>query len=320
MADTDTAVAPVQERPAPPKLDELMLAMDVVDTLRHQDALVQKELTQEGRDEVLKARLREMYESQGLTVTDRILDEGIRALKESRFTYTPRGTGFARFMANLWVSRRAVGTVLAAIVVVLGVAIGWNAIRSGSERRAAEEARIELTETLPRQLETVGQTTLAAATDPAARAEVEQIIASGREALTLGNAAGARQAIAELDTTRAALNQVYELRIVNRPDQDTGVTRIPDINTRAENFYIIVEPVTPEGRVLSLPVVSEETGQTQTVSIWGQRVPEATFEAVARDKTDDGIIENNVLGEKPRGTLAVQYTMDAQPGRITDWQ
>ncbi|MCC6983929.1 MAG: hypothetical protein IT535_11710 [Bauldia sp.] len=320
MASTESAVAPVEERPPPPKLDELMLAMDVVDTLRHQDALVRKELTQEGRDEVLKARLREMYESQGLTVTDRILDEGIRALKESRFTYTPRGTGFARFMANLWVNRRVAGTALAAIVVVIAVAVGWNAIRSGSERRAVEEARIELTETLPRQLDTVGQTTLAAATDPAARAEVEQIIASGREALTLGNAAGAREAIASLDTTRGALNQTYELRIVNRPDQDTGVTRIPDINTRAENFYIIVEPVTSEGQVLSLPVQSEETGQTETVSIWGQRVSEATFNAVARDKTDDGIIENNVLGEKPRGTLTVQYTMDAQPGRITDWQ
>ena len=116
--------------------------MDVVDTLRHQDALVQKELTQEGRDEVLKARLREMYESQGLTVTDRILDEGIRALKESRFTYTPRGTGFARFMANLWVSRRVVGMALAAIVVVLGVVVGWNAIRSGNERRAVEAGRL----------------------------------------------------------------------------------------------------------------------------------------------------------------------------------
>jgi hypothetical protein len=319
MADTETAVAPVQERPPPPKLDELMLAMDVVDTLRHQDALVQKELTQEGRDEVLKARLREMYESQGLTVTDRILDEGIRALKESRFTYTPRGTGFARFMANVWVNRRVAGTALAAIVVVLGVMVGWNAIRSGSERRAAEEARIELTETLPRQLETIGQATLTAATDPAARTEVEQIIATGQEALTLGNAAGAREAIADLDTMRAALNQVFELRIVNRPNEDTGVSRIPDINQRVENLYIIVEPVTPDGEVIAVPVLNEETDRTETVRIFGQRVPESTFLAIQRDKTDDGIIQNNILGEKPRGTLDVRFSMPVETGRILEW-
>jgi hypothetical protein len=296
-----------------------MLAMDVVDTLRHQDALIQKELTQEGRDEGLKARLREMYESQGLTVTDRILDEGIKALRESRFTYTPRGTGFARTLANLWVRRRAVGTGLAAIIVVLAVVVGWNAIRSGSEQRAAEEARIELTETLPRQLETVGQTTLAAATDPSARAQVEQIISAGEAALTLGNAAEARSAIASLDVIRAALNQTYRLRIVNRPNQDTGVTRIPDINQRAENFYIIVEPVTADGQVISIPVLNEETDSTETVSIFGQRVPASTYNTIARDKGDDGIIQNNILGEKPRGTLEVQYSMPAETGRILEW-
>ncbi|MCB1487298.1 MAG: hypothetical protein KDJ88_07550, partial [Bauldia sp.] len=85
MADT---AAPATEAPAP-QLDDVMLAMDVVDTLRHQDSLVERELGQESRDEALKARLRQIYESQGLEVTDRILDQGIAALKESRFTYTP---------------------------------------------------------------------------------------------------------------------------------------------------------------------------------------------------------------------------------------
>ncbi len=319
MASTETAVAPLEERPPPPKLDELMLAMDVVDTLRHQDMLVQKELTQEGRDEVLKARLREMYVSQGLTVTDRILDEGIKALKESRFSYTPRGTGFARTMANAWVNRRAVGTAFAAAVVVLALVVGWNSIRAGSERRAAEQARIELTETLPRQLQTVGEATLAAASDPNAREDVQQLIADGQAALTLGNAAGARAAIAGLEAARTALVQTYELRIVNRPNEDTGVFRINDAAPGGRNYYLIVEAVTPEGRVLSLPILSEETNQTETVSKWGQRVPVETYNAVGRDKSDNAIIENNILGEKPRGTEEVRYTMNALPGRITDW-
>ena len=80
---------------AAPKLDELMLAMDVVDTLRHQEGLVEKALGEDSRDATLKERLRTLYEGQGLKVSDRILDDGIRALKESRFTYDPAPPSFA---------------------------------------------------------------------------------------------------------------------------------------------------------------------------------------------------------------------------------
>jgi hypothetical protein len=71
--------------------------------------------------------------------------------------------------------------------------------------------------------------------------------------------------------------------------------------------------------VLSLPVVNQEDGKTYTVSKWGVRVPEATFNAVRDDKTDDGIVEDNILGEKRRGTQKVTYLMPVEPGAITQW-
>jgi heme exporter protein D len=45
-------------QPAPAKLDDLMMAMDVVDTLRHRDRLVERELNEEAREEQLISRLR----------------------------------------------------------------------------------------------------------------------------------------------------------------------------------------------------------------------------------------------------------------------
>ncbi|MBN9021903.1 MAG: hypothetical protein J0H08_07390, partial [Rhizobiales bacterium] len=105
-----------------------------------------------------------------------------------------------------------------------------------------------------------------------------------------------RQAIAGLDALRAELNLTYQLRIVSRPGEDTGVFRIPDVNETARNYYIIVEPVTDSGEVLSLPVVNQEDGRTYTVSKWGVRVPEATYEAIRDDKSDDGIVQSNILG------------------------
>jgi hypothetical protein len=48
-------------------------------------------------------------------------------------------------------------------------------------------------------------------------------------------------------------------------------------------------------------------------------VPQATFEMVAQDKRDDGIIQNNRFGVKRRGVLAVDYQMPFDGGFITKW-
>ncbi len=314
----DAAVAPASEAP-PAKLDDLMLAMDVVDTLRHEESLVEKELSQDLRDAALKKRLRQIYESQGLAVTDRILDEGIRALKESRFAYTPPAPSFATTMAGIWVRRRLFGPLFAIVVGLLVAFIGWQIYTAGEAARVAEQARIEITETLPQALADAAAAARAAANDPDAIARIDGLVAEGEAAAIAGSAAAMRQAIEALDALRAELNLTYQLRIVSRPGEDTGVFRIPDVNEAARNYYIIVEPVTESGTVLSLPVVNQEDGRTVTASKWGVRVPEATYNAVRDDKLDDGIVQDNILGEKPRGTLKITYLMPVEPGVITDW-
>jgi hypothetical protein len=314
----DAAAAPAPQAPAA-KLDDLMLAMDVVDTLRHEDAMVEKELSQDMRDEALKKRLRQIYESQGLTVTDRILDEGIRALKESRFAYTPPPPSFGTTMAKLWIRRRVFGPLIAIVLGLLVAFVGWQIYKAGEAARVAAQVQVEITETLPKALAAAAEAARAAATDPDALARIDGLVAEGEAAAKAGDADAMRSAIADLDAVRAALVQTYQLRIVSRPDEDTGVFRIPDVNEAAQNYYIIVEPVTDDGEVLSLPVVNEEDGRTYTVSKWGVRVPEATYEAIRADKSDDGIVQTNVLGEKPRGTLKVTYLMPVESGAITEW-
>jgi hypothetical protein len=316
MADAGNARE--QESPAP-KLDDMMLAMDVVDTLRHQEQLVAEELGQDKRDETLKKRLRQIYESQGLEVSDRILDQGIQALKESRFVYAPPRPGLDTLLAHLWIRRWGVGAVAAGLViVVLGLWV-WQDWQTAAARRAAEAARIEVTEELPEALRQAGEAATAAATDADARAAVEGLIATGEVAVSAGDAAAMRKAIADLDALRARLNQSYQLRIVARPGEDTGVFRIPDVNPRARNYYIIVEAVGEGGELVALPVTSEEDGAVATVSKWGIRVPESTFLAIRDDKADDGIVQNNILGEKRPGTLALDYRMPVEGGAITEW-
>jgi hypothetical protein len=308
-------------------LDEVMLAMDVVDTLRHQENLVSRELGEEDRDAQLLQRLRDIYRGQGIQVPDRILLEGVQALKEQRFLYTPPGPSLSRTVARAWVNRGRVGRLLAALLALL--AFGWGAYHFGvveparqqaaQEQAQAERNRIELAERLPAALEQGHEDVLREAQVPAARERADRILADGKAAIARKDAEGARQAIDDLEVLRADLRREYVLRIVSRPGEPTGVWRVPQRNPTGRNYYLIVEPVTPDGRILSLPVTSEEDGRTVTTSKWGVRVSEDVAMQVQRDKNDDGIVQRNRLGEKRRGQLDVDYRMPTLGGAITQW-
>jgi hypothetical protein len=304
-----------------------MLAMDVVDTLRHQENLVSRELGEEDRDAQLLQRLGEIYRGQGIEVPDRILLEGVRALKEQRFVYTPPGPSFARTVARAWVNRNRVGRIVLAVLMLLG--FGWGAYhygvveparqRAALEQAQAERNRIELAERLPAALEQGHEDVLREAQVRAARDRADRILADGKGAIARHDAEGARQAINDLEVLRAELRREYALRIVSRPGEPTGVWRVSQRNPGGRNYYLVVEPVTPDGRILSLPVTSEEDGRTVTTSKWGVRVSEDVARQVQQDKNDDGIVQRNRLGEKRRGQLDVTYLMPVMGGAITQW-
>ena len=302
------------EAQAPEKyqLDEVMLAMDVVDTLRHRALLVERELHAEDRDQKLLERLRELYAAQGIEVPEHVLQEGVSALREDRFTYKPPAPGLGVTLARLYIHRARWAKGLLAMVVL--VAVIWGGYRlfvSGpQERRLAS---------IPRVIEAQRQAIIQEATGADVKARAEQLAAVGKAALQEGKPAAAERAISELQVLRAQLEQTYELRIVSRPNERSGVWRVPQRNPQARNFYIIVEAVTPDGKVLEVPVTNEEDGKTSLVNKWGLRVDEQLFQQIAADKQDDGIIQKRRFGIKRRGTLAPEYLMPTTGAAITSW-
>jgi hypothetical protein len=327
MASTTPSTAREVGDHAPRGLDDIMLAMDVVDTLRHQDNLVSRELSDDNRDAELLDRLRKIYRGQGIEVPDRILEEGVQALKEQRFVYTPPPPSLTRTIATAWVNRGRVGRLLLTLLVLLGV--GWGAyqlgvVRPAQERAAQEQARaernrVEVAELLPAALERGHEDATREAKVAAAREKADQILADGRAALARRDADGARRAIDDLEVLRADLRREYILRIVSRPGEPTGVWRVPPRNPSGRNYYLIVEPVAPDGRILTVPVTSEEDGRTAPASKWGVRVGDDVAAQVQRDKTDDGIVQRNRLGEKRRGYLEVEYLTPVAGGAILSW-
>lgn len=414
----DTAVA-VPERI---QLDEVMLAMDVVDTLRHQQDLVDQALSEDSRDAALTARIRSIYADQGIDVPDSVIAEGVEALKKDRFVYQPPVSGFGRRLAHLYIDRwRWIRNLC--IVGVIGM-VAWGAyeaprqieqnrrvtaqteqlelvqarlreadnrltewrrqqqtislpaaplhvagqrlsLQAGSQANRAEQALQQARSVMPPDprnnypsaferalapiltplaeaeqaltdaeagLAELGQLggmadalrqAQAALSDidmaPSVRNEVDQIRRQAESALQAGEVTLARGRIERLRQIAAVINLNYQLRIVSRPDVQSGVWRHPVDNPGGRNYYIIVDAIGADGQLVSLPITSEEDQQTRTVSRFGIRVPERVYEQVRADKLDNGLIDQSLFGEKRRGELDPRYHFAVAGGHITQW-
>lgn len=303
-----------------PALDETMMAMDVVDTIRHAERLVERELSGEERQARLRGRLREIYASQGIEVSDVVLDQGIAALEEQRFAYVAKGQGWRRSLAVAWATRGRWGkAALAGLgVLVIGWGIWHFTVVAPRQREAAAVAR-ELQQDLPRTLRAEFDRVMAGTQDAAARTEAQRLLAEGEAAARAGHLAEARARRAALVELTDRLAAAYTVRIVNRPGEPSAVWRVPASNPRARNYYLIVEAVDRNGRPVEVPVTSEEDSRTARTARWGLRVSEAEFERVRQDKLADGIIDQPVIGQKAAGTLDTQWTVQTTGGAILSW-
>jgi hypothetical protein len=408
-------------------LNDVMLAMDVVDTLRHEESVLERELGRDDRDRELVQKIRKIYASQGIAVSEAVVAEGVAALREERFVYRPPVPGFQHWLAKPYVKRGAwakrgllalaaliAGYTVYQFVVVapqvrsrakavqelkleigrqqdliqvargrsaavkraLGDAVvkgaGLQQLTGDARRRltsadekiasleglpvnadlaaadleekggavagrlaqraeliagldtdlaAAEKAVAAIAEAgvLPDKLAGQRDGILREARTAEARQQAEALHADALAALNRGDVEGARQGSQRLQQVYGQLMQEYELRIVSGPGQPSGVWRVPEDNPGARNYYLIVEAVTPRGETLTVPVTSEEDGKTRNVTKWGMRVNADVFEAVRRDKQEDGIVANRRFGVKQRGDLLPAYLMQTTGGAITEW-
>lgn len=301
-------------------LDDVMLAMDVVDTLRHNQDLVAREMRSEDREAQLIDKLREIYHQQGIEVPDSILKEGVQALGESRFVYTPPKPSLSVSLARLYVARGAWLKPIVAIALMLLIGFGgYYGVYKPFQAWRVEQARVELAEQLPAQMDALYQTIYDETKVQQATTEADELRRRGKTAAADGNRAGAESAIAGLTQIRDTLRQEYQLIVVNQPGVKSGFWTFPEINTAATNYYLVVEALDADGKALTLPVLNEETGKTDKVAMWGVRVSEAVYKGVEADKRDDGIIQRNFVGRKDYGFLDVTYAMPVLGGAVTRW-
>jgi hypothetical protein len=326
MSDTDVpakapgmVLAPASPPPVPAKatpgqpqtLDDVLLAMDVVDTIRHREQVADAELNAEQREQDLINRLKEIYSAQGMDVPDRILKEGVKALDEHRFQYTPPDANkLSVKLAKAYINRRkwlpqTVGLIFLAIIGV-GLWQGTVYAQQGEWRR------------MPGEIPALSTSAQALAVDPAVDTKIAGIANAAMAAYQSNDKSAVKDDVAQLKQISTQLAQDYDVRVINRDDESSGVWRYHD-NTSGRSYYLIVEGVASGGKAVKLPITSEETQKTKTVDKWGQRVPKETFDKIAAEKADNHIIEDAVLGHKSRGELDPKWTQSVLPGAITEW-
>gem|GEM_PF-647580 len=307
-----TGVKPDSMVEEPRKLDDVMMAMDVVDTLRHRTRIVDMELNESAREEQLVARLKEIYGAQGIEVPDRIFKDGVKALAEQRFVYKPPRDTFSVKLAKAYVNRkRWLPQTVTAVGLLAAIAVGFQLLVFGPMNAEWQNMPTTISAELAE-----GQ---ALATDPVIDAQLASLAAEGQRAVANGDRDGARTQLKTMQGMNDQLAQEYDIRIVSRPDEDTGFWRQANDQPNAMNYYLVVEAVAPGGRVLKVPIRSVEEQTTESVSMWAQRVDKATFDRVAAEKQSNGMVVNDILGRKARGELEPAFDTPVPGGAITEW-
>ena len=253
-----------------------------------------------------------MYSAQGIDVPDRVLQEGIAALEQKRFEYKAVPASWRTRVAHMWVSRGRWGKPLIFLMLVGSIFLGVYFFKEVLPEQ-------QLRANLPQQIDASVAAVIAKAKNPLVVERATQLADQARSSLDQNALEDAQIGAAKLKEMQHRLNQAYKIRIVSRANQNSGIWRRPPNNSGGRNYYLIVEAIDANNNVVAVELVNEENNKQSKAKVWGLRVSEQTFHAVAADKRDDGIIQSNVVGEKKLGFLKHDYLLETSGATITEW-
>ena len=306
----------MQEAATAAPLDELTLTADVADTLRHGIGVPVDPAAPPG-PEAIEA-LRALYARIGIEADEAVLREGFAAFADGRFGHTP-ARGPQALLARLYVARGKWAPAVFAVLLALAVGLGGYYLFYRPYRDAQmAAAQRELTEILPARMDALYQQIFNETKVQSAADDAAQLRDRGKSAAAHGDRTAAEQAVTDLTALRDTLGLAYTIEVDDR-DGKPGFWTFPPNNSEATNYYIVVDAVDPQGKPLSLPITSEDTGRTSTVTHWGLRVPQAVYDAVMADKADDGVVERKLVGIKQDGFVDVDYAIPVLGGALTQW-
>ncbi len=179
-------------------------------------------------------------------------------------------------------------------------------------------------EILPSRLNQIYSSIKTVSKDPEANTLAEDLMKEGQNYVTAVNVASLKSVISSLENLDSLLKQEFTVKIVSRSGVKSGMDRYytDASGRRLSGFYLIVEALDENGRPITRQITNEEDHRTYSTNLWGERVPQEIYEAVKKDKMNDGRVDNNIFSEKKSGYLKeviVFPGVSQRSGQITRW-
>lgn len=299
-------------------LSEMLHVLDVARTLRRDSEIVASELNQEELLASLKERLLASAAAAGDNVTEAEVDTAIRIYFNNLHKYADPHWTSSVILAHAYVRRRwiAIGTAFCVFVATTMWWLLWReeAPLSSRTRQQATAARIEQTVTAAEQHFQQQLTAVRSiAEDAAGIAAIDRLEKEGSAAQTNRHVAELQCVTTELSQVEARLREEYEVVIVSRPNRRSAVER--GFDDRTSGYYLIVEARTGTGEVVPRRITSREDNETRQVTTWGEQVPQAVYERIGRDKSTDGVVDEQPFAIKRRGRMDEEVLLPDAAGR-----
>lgn len=305
---------------------EMLRIMDVATAIRQDRELVDEQLNLDALKERLRERMIAAAKVTGEDVTPEEVDAAITKYYSSLHVFHEPPLSPALALAHLWVRREA---ILRGAVVVLGsLMLVWGLFLSPSGPFTITGRVQKRVAALGNEINRRAESIRAVSQDPDVSAQLSRLsgeAATYRKQQDEEKLRTVGAALADLDDR---LRDEYTVSVVAGAGNRSAVVRSKPGSNRKDvsGYYLIVQAKRADGTVIKRRVLNAETGKSEDVTTWAERVPKEVYDRLAADKLSDGILNETAFAVKRRGFPELQITMPGVDGRpltrdvqITNW-
>jgi hypothetical protein len=309
-------------------LPEMLRIMDVATALRHNREQVEEQLNFDELKVRLRAKMIEAAKVTGEEVTPEEVDAAIGQYYSRMHTFAEPPWSLPLVLAHLYVRRRAIAWTAGLLCAALGL---WWVLLGSSGAPLSTQGRTH------RQVEALADTVTrrtraiqAAAQDPDTTKELARLAAEAETFRKQEDPTKLGAVESQLAEIEARLNEEYAVSAAFDP-KDPKKRNVVKRGTVFEKrvvlgCYVVVQARRADGTVLTRRVHNLESNRDEDVTVWAEQIPEEVYNRLARDKTEDGVLNETAFAVKRRGRAEEEVVMPGANGRpltrrgqITHW-
>jgi hypothetical protein len=306
---------------------EMLRIMDVATALRQDRQLIEEQLNIDQVKALLREKMIAAAKVTGEEVSPEEVDAAIDRYYGRLYTFKEPANSLSMMLARLYVRRLEIAKWGG---LALGLALlSWWLFLSPSGLMTVTGRTHQRVERLAAEVARREAAIRALARDPSVNAEVTRLAVEAQTYRRQDDPQKLETVRAALAALESRLGDEYTVTVASPVGGRSAVQRLfrDRDGQRVSGYYLIVQAKRPDGTVLTRRVHDDEADKDKDVTTWAERVPKEVFDRLAKDKRDDGILNETTFAVKKRGEPDEVITMpgpDGQPlrrqGQITEWE